>query len=191
MLGDIAARGREQKEERVTALNLFGWNDAGIFDFGRRPKADQAPRHSPHEEEVGPRGLIVRDPFASQILDGDKVWEIRGRPTQIRGPVVIVKSGTGRAFGTVNLVRVLGPLELDDLVNAPELPKSEREEVRRNGLPYPNTYAYILSNPKRFERPIPYRHRSGAVTWVRLPDLDLEAVRYAASPLGGSQPRLV
>jgi hypothetical protein len=191
MLDDMAARGREQKDERVTALNLFGWNEAGIFDFGRRSKADQRPRRTLHQEEVGPRGLIVRDPFASQILDGDKVWEIRGRPTQIRGPVVIVKSGTGRAFGTINLVRVLGPLELDDLVNAPELPISEREEVMRNGLPYPNTYAYVLSNPKWFERPIPYRHPSGAVTWVRLPDLDLEAVRYAASRLGGSQPRLV
>lgn len=183
--------GRKQKDESVNALNLFGWNDAGIFDFGRRAKADQAGRRASHEEEVGPRGLIVRDPFASQILDGDKVWEIRGRPTQIRGPVVIVKSGTGRVFGTVNLVRVLGPLELDDLVHAPELPILEREEIRRNGLPYLSTYAYVFSNPKWFERPIPYRHPSGAVTWVRLPDLDLEAVRYAASRLGGSQPCLV
>ena len=175
----------------MTTLSLFGWNDAGIPGFGRRAKVDQARPHASHEEEVGPRGLIVRDPFASQILNGDKVWEIRGRPTQIRGLVVIVKSGTGLAFGTVNLVRVLGPLEWDDLVNAPELPISEREEVRRSGLPYLSTYAYVLSNPKWFERPIPYKHPSGAVTWVRLPDLDLEAVRYAASPLGGSQPCLV
>ncbi len=31
-------------------------------------------------ETWGPRGLIMRDPYASQILDGEKVWEIRGRP---------------------------------------------------------------------------------------------------------------
>jgi hypothetical protein len=142
-------------------------------------------------ENVGPRGLMVRDPYASQILNGRKIWEIRGRPTQIRGPVVIVKSGTGRAFGTANLVRVLGPLEIEDLKCAPELPEGERDEIGRHGLPYPKTYAYVFTNPKWFELPIPYRHSNGAVTWVRLPDLNLEAVRYAASPLGVTQPLLV
>lgn len=175
----------------MTALTLFGWKDMGLLDFGHRPKAGSHTHMSPHEEEFGLRGLMVRDPFATQLLDGEKVWEIRGRATQIRGPVVIVKSGTGCAFGTVNLVRVLGPLELDDLIEAPELPASEREEFRRDGLPYSKTYAYVFSNPKWFERPIPYRHPSGAVTWVRLPDLNLEAVRYAASPFGRTQPRLV
>jgi hypothetical protein len=175
----------------MTASNLFGWNDLQLFGFGRRPKVGNSAGDVPNEEDVGPRGLMIRDPYASQILNGEKVWEIRGRPTQIRGPVVIVKSGTGRAFGTANLVRVLGPLEVDDLKNAPELPRSERDEIARSGLPYPKTYAYVFSNPQWFEKPVPYSHPSGAVTWVRLPDLDLEAVRYAASPRGVSQLRLV
>lgn len=130
--------------------------------------------------ECGPRGLIVRDPYASQLLDGEKVWEIRGRPTQIRGPVVIVKQGSGRAFGTAELVRVLGPLDIDDLVGAPEVPEQERDELKRDGLPYRNTYAYVFTNPQRFESPVPYQHPNGAVTWVRLPDLDLHDVDYAA-----------
>jgi hypothetical protein len=166
--------------------NLFGWTD----DRQRRPKAD-AVRVETTSEDVGPRGLMIRDPYASQILNGKKVWEIRGRPTQIRGPVVIVKSGTGHAFGTANLVRVLGPLEIEDLEIAPELPEGEREEIAHHGLPYPKTYAYVFTNPKWFEYPVPYRHSNGAVTWVRLPDLDLEAVRYAESPLGVTQPLLV
>jgi hypothetical protein len=176
-------------ESSVNTPNLFGWIDSR--DTGtRRIKHDVARDESP-QEDVGPRGLMIRDPYASQILNGEKIWEIRGRPTQIRGPVVVVKSGTGRAFGTVNLVRVLGPLEREDLETAPELPRSERDEVVRLGLPYPKTYAYVFTNPQWFERPIPYRHASGAVTWVRLPELDLEAVRYAASPLGVTQPLLV
>lgn len=174
----------------MNALNLFGWQD-NWSDRLRRPRPDRATVAPSAEDEVGPRGLMVRDPYASQILNGEKVWEIRGRATQIRGPVVIVKSGTGRAFGTVNLVRVLGPLDVQDLINAPELPASEQDEVRRDGLPYPKTYAYVFSNPRWFERPIPYTHPSGAVTWVRLPDLDLESVRYATSPLGIAQPSLV
>jgi hypothetical protein len=145
----------------------------------------------PSTDEFGLRGLLVRDPYASQLLDGEKIWEIRGRPTQIRGPVVIVKSGTGQAFGTANLVRVLGPLEPEDLVTAPELPSEEREELQRDGLPYRKTYAYVFTSPRRFERPISYRHPNGAVTWVRLPELDLEAVDYASPPSGTSGPELV
>src|SRR5262245_46875602 len=95
--------------------------------------------------DFGPRGLLVRDPYATQLLNGEKIWESRGKATQIRGPVVIIKSGTGRAYGTVRLIRVLGPLALDDLTMAHELPQQEREEFHHGGLPYPKTYAYVFS----------------------------------------------
>lgn len=176
----------------MTSLNLFGWNDLKTLGFSRSKVSDH--RGSADEDqrgEVGPRGLMVRDPFASQILNGEKIWEIRGRPTQIRGPVVIVKSGTGHAYGTVNLIRVLGPLDVEDLVEAKELPASERAEIKSDGLPYAKTYAYVFSDPKWFVRPVPYKHPSGAVTWVRLPDLDLEAARYASAPREFAQLRLV
>lgn len=139
-----------------------------------------APQGTSEQEGCDPRGLLVRDPYASQLLNGEKVWEIRGKPTQIRGPVVIIKSGTGRAYGVAKLIRVLGPLELDDLTLASELPREERALFSREGLPYAKTYAYVFSDPKWFEQPIPYKHPSGAVTWVRLQELDLEAVRYAS-----------
>jgi hypothetical protein len=42
---------------------------------------------------AGLRGLLVRDPYASQLLGGEKIWRIRGRSTHIRGPILIVKSG--------------------------------------------------------------------------------------------------
>jgi ASCH domain len=149
------------------------------------------PRESDDTSEFGPRGLLVRDPYASQLLDRKKIWEIRGRPTQIRGPVVIIKSGTGQAFGTANLVRVLGPLDLEDLVAAPELPRDERDELRLHGLPYPKTYAYVFSDPNWFDHPIGYHHPSGAVTWVRLPELDLRTVHYASPPFRAAQLQLV
>lgn len=182
----------ERRPLDVNISNLFGWDDIAVLDRLRGARADRIENTAPlADEDVGPRGLMVRDPYASQILDGEKVWEIRGRATQVRGPVVIVKSGTGRAFGVVNLVRVLGPLDRDDLIEAHELPLSEREEVARDGMPYPKTYAYVFSSPKWFERPISYRHPSGAVTWVRLPDLDLKTASYASSSRGAAQPRLV
>ena len=175
----------------LNALNLFGWRDDMSLDRLRQSRSGRIELVPSEGLDFGPRGLLVRDPYASQLLDGEKIWEIRGRPTQIRGPVAIVKSGTGRVFGTVNLARVLGPLQLDDLTSAPELPAAERDEFENQGLPYGKTYAYVFTNPRWFDRPVPYSHPSGAVTWVRLPDLDLETIRYADAPLGVSQPRLV
>lgn len=130
------------------------------------------------DQRIGTRGLIVRDPYASQLLNGEKSWEIRGQATQIRGLIVIIKSGTGQAFGVVDLDDVIGPLSLDDLVGSNHLPRSEREEFRKTGLPYRKTFAYVMKNPRWFASPISYRHPSGAVIWVKLPSLDLKQVRY-------------
>jgi hypothetical protein len=155
----------------------------GLFSRGEDERYSR-----PAGRQFGLRGLLVRDPYATQILNGEKVWETRDRPTQIRGPVIIVKAGTGHAFGTVDLVRVLGPLDLEDLMSAPEVPGDEREAFGRSGLPYRKTYAYVFANPRWFARPIPYRHPAGAVTWVRLPDMDFESFHYASRPV---QPELV
>ena len=125
------------------------------------------------------RGLMVRDPYATQLLNGEKTWEVRGRATQIRGTVVIIKSGTGRAYGVVELLRVVGPLSLDDLVTSDHLTTAEREEFPRFGLPYPKTFVYEVRNARWFEEPIPYEHPNGAVTWVNLPALDPVKARYA------------
>lgn len=163
-----------------TMRSLRGTRSAFPRDARSDRRPDDGAEPAGRAGDFGPRGLIVRDPYASQLLNGQKIWEIRGRPTQIRGPVVIVKQGTGKAYGIANLVRVLGPLDLDDLVSSPEVPPEERDELQRDGLPYQKTYAYVFTSPQWFEHPMPYRHPNGAVTWVRLPDLDLDDVEYVA-----------
>ena len=35
-------------------------------------------------------------------------------------------------------------------------------------LPYEKTYAWVMAEPKPLSQPIPYKHPSGAVIWVRL-----------------------
>ena len=35
-------------------------------------------------------------------------------------------------------------------------------------LSYEKTYAWVMSEPKLLEPPVPYKHPSGAVIWVRL-----------------------
>jgi hypothetical protein len=95
------------------------------------------------------KGLIVREPYASQILSGEKTKEFRGRPTKIRGRIAIIPARSGTVAGTVELVDCTGP--------------------HRGGGPYgDNTYRYILENPVKFKKPKPYQHPNGAVIWVNL-----------------------
>jgi hypothetical protein len=62
----------------------------------------------PERGGMGTRGIVVRDPYASRSLNGEKPWEIRGPATQIRGAIAIISSGTGHAFGVVDLTDVIG-----------------------------------------------------------------------------------
>jgi hypothetical protein len=113
------------------------------------------------------RGLIVRDPFAGWIVDGKKTWELRGRPTNIRGRIAIIEGGTGTVIGTCELCDVLGPLNRKDfLANARKLnwPPARARAVSVDD----DTYAWVLRGAKRLPKPVPYRHPRGAIIWVSL-----------------------
>lgn len=111
------------------------------------------------------KGLVIKSPYIEDILTGKKTWEVRCMNTKTRGTIVLLKSGSGLALGTVDIIDVK-ILTLDDYNNW---------DYRRGlnkvfDLPYSNTYAYILENPKYFDKPIKYIHPMGAITWVKLPD---------------------
>jgi len=114
------------------------------------------------------RGLLVRQPFADWIVDGRKTWEIRGSATKVRGRVAIIAAGTGTILGTCELCDVAGPLRLKDLrANARKL------NVRASALSGPlyygdHTYAWVLRDARRLEKPVRYDHPQGAVIWVSL-----------------------
>jgi hypothetical protein len=121
------------------------------------------------------RGLIVGSPFIDNIIQGKKIWEIRGSQTKVRGEIALIRSGSGLIIGSCELVDVIGPLTLKELQrNAHKACKSPNEIGPK--LPYMQTYAWVLTNPRSFMKPIPYNHPVGAVIWVRLsghPDFKL------------------
>lgn len=110
-------------------------------------------------------GLVIKSPYIDDILSGIKKWEIRGMNTKKRGPIVLLKSGSGLALGIVDIVDVK-TLTLDDYNNW----DYKKGMLKKNKLPYLKTYAYVLENPKLFKQPIKYYHPMGAVTWVKLPE---------------------
>ena len=114
------------------------------------------------------RGLIIGQEPLDRILSGQKVWELRGSRTKIRGPIALIESGSGTVVGRCILADVIGPLSVAELKwNARRLGQKPGEISRY----YDRTFAWVLRDVRRLARPIPYRHPRGAVIWVKLPPL--------------------
>lgn len=113
-------------------------------------------------------GLVIRSPWVEMILDGRKIWEIRGRNTRVRGKIALIRSGSGLIVGTCQLVDVVGPL------TRVEFRRNRRRaglmEAQAKSLPYPTTYAWVLTDVRKYRRPRAFKFPAGAVVWVRLRD---------------------
>jgi hypothetical protein len=112
------------------------------------------------------RALLIRHPFIDMILDGKKTWEMRGSRTIVRETVALVPSGSGTVVGVCNLVDCVGPLTAVEY----------RKNARKAGtLPseaklgyYKKTYAWVVARPRYLNKPVLYRHPTGAIIWVTL-----------------------
>lgn len=112
------------------------------------------------------RALLIRRPWIDKILDDEKTWEIRGSRTSVEGRIGLIASGSGTVIGVCDLADCAGPLTAAEF----------RTNVRKAGMRpneatlgyYRQTYAWVLKNAQRLERPVPYHHASGAVIWVKL-----------------------
>jgi len=67
------------------------------------------------------KAIVIDEPWVSQVLRGDKAWEMRSKPTRHRGPVGIIRKGSGQVVGTASLIDSLPAL------SRPEFAKHEAE----------------------------------------------------------------
>lgn len=109
------------------------------------------------------RGLPIREVPLAKILAGSKTWEIRSRPTAIRGRVALIRSGSKTVVGICRIVDCIGPFT----------PEQRRKGWRKAGFPKgkqlpARCYAWVMEGARRLRAPVPYRHPRGAITWVRL-----------------------
>lgn len=110
------------------------------------------------------RALIVRKPWIDLILSGDKCWEMRSKPTKIRGRIGLIEQGTGLIIGECDLdhsqILPLDKLELEAYRCFHQVDDLSLLDKWR--------FPWELKNVKRYEQPIPYQHPKGAVIWVNL-----------------------
>ncbi len=114
------------------------------------------------------RTLLVKEPWVSLLLDGQKVWELRRSSTKVRGRIGLTPAGSGLIFGRANLRHVHGPFTAEELREHRDkhLVDDEFLEEYAAGKPL---YAWELRAVHRYLSPAPFHHPRGAVIWVKLP----------------------
>ena len=144
---------------------LKGWRKSDC----RGGKTVMLKRSKSQSVSILSRGLVIDQPWVGLIADGAKVWEMRTRPTKVRGWIGLIEKGSGTIIGAAYLKDSLPALQR----NKHQL-KYRKHRVRPE--PGHRTYKgkylfpWVMAKAFRLPKPISYRHPSGAVIWVTLTD---------------------
>lgn len=131
------------------------------------------------------KGLLIRSPWIDLILSGVKTWELRTRPTSIRGRIALIKAGSGAIWGTAVLVDCLPALSAEQMAQTEAFHGISPEripDVVKNGWTTP----WVLRDIEKLPSPLPYSHPSGAVTWVDLPEPPFEPAPASSKAITNS-----
>ena len=115
--------------------------------------------------------IPIRTPYIDEILAGTKTWEIRSKYTKKIGPVALIRSKSGTVVGIANLTKVVEITASIGRSNARKMGMSPSEGADCEGL-----FAWVLEDVVKFKTPVPYKHPSGAVTWVTLDETTTKKV---------------
>ena len=108
--------------------------------------------------------LVVKKRWLDLIVAGDKDWEIRGSSTARRGWIHFAESQAGG--------KLIGRARLVDCLSVPR--SSFMKHVSRHcvaslsEVPYKSIFAWVLKNAERFKSPFVYKHKQGAVIWIKV-----------------------
>src|SRR5687767_4132243 len=108
------------------------------------------------------RALIIMPGPMKNILDGNKTWEIRGMRTHLRERIALIQSKSGLIVGVSDLVDCLGPLTQDEMLANVSKHRITKEALLQGKITYKQVFAWVLQNARRLDRPVPYKHPSGA-----------------------------
>jgi hypothetical protein len=116
------------------------------------------------------KGLIIDEPWIGLILSGQKIWEMRKTACHHRGPIVLIRKGSGQVVAIAEIVDSLPAIEdASEYARAESqhcIPPSRQHAAFSDGWRTP----WVLRNVQPLPEPIAYTHPNGAVIWVNLDD---------------------
>jgi hypothetical protein len=114
------------------------------------------------------KALVIDEPWISAILRGEKTWEMRKGVCNIRGPIALIRKGSGQVVGTANVTdsrsEIMTPEAYAEAEPFHRIPPDRQVRAFADGWRTP----WVLANARQLDRPVPYKHPSGAVIWVSL-----------------------
>lgn len=114
------------------------------------------------------RALIIEKEALELIFSGKKRLELRTKTVNFRETIGLIQKGTKTIVGQVFLAGVLKINPKNVSSTTCSLLCMNELEIMTYGKGRIFLYAYFLKYAKRFRKPIPYRHKNGAVTWVKI-----------------------
>lgn len=121
-------------------------------------------------------GLIIDEPWISKITNGEKIWEMRSRPTSKRERIALIRKGSGTVVGIATIKEVMGPFDDQKIAATFEQHRVPTHMIGKW------RYGWVLENVRKLATPVPYIHRSGAVTWVTLDSASSSILSLADAP---------
>ena len=108
--------------------------------------------------------LVIKKPWLELILARKKIWEIRGSSTNKRCFIHLGLSGSGGCI--LGGARLVDCYALTRKKLADNVDKHRVTDIRK--ITYTRSYAWCLEGVKRYAKPLRYKCRPGAISWVRL-----------------------
>ena len=103
---------------------------------------------------------------------------MRSTNTNKRGPIALIKQGSGQIIGIANIVGVKGPLSFQEKLDNINKHQISIERLQ-SGETAKWNIAWILENAQLLTSPVDYKHPNGAVTWVTLEPEVQEKLAFA------------
>jgi hypothetical protein len=114
------------------------------------------------------KALVIDEPWISAILRGEKTWEMRKGVCKLRGPIALIRKGSGQVVGIAEVAHCRPPLSTLQAYAEAEpyhrIPPERQQRAFADGWRTP----WVLANARPLTKPVPYRHPLGAVIWVNL-----------------------
>ena len=110
------------------------------------------------------KGLIHQTDWFNLIISGAKTIDVRTRNSHTRGTIGIIKKASKHVFGEIDLIDVK-PLT-EELFY--ELQDQHMIYCNWEDLVYKTPFVYYFENLIVYDKPIPYEHKRGCITWVNI-----------------------